>query len=84
MNDDIKRYTQIKEALKTSQTRLAQAQGARDVILKDLKKQFGCSTLKEAQEKLELLKKQQTTANKQFQEALDNFEEKWGDKLEIQ
>jgi hypothetical protein len=57
------------------------ASGAYDQGLAQLKKDFGCTTLEEAQKLLEKLKKDTELSRQNYQTALKTFEAKWGDKL---
>ncbi len=50
--------------------------------MRQLKKDFNCSTLEAAEKKLKLLENQEQTAEAAFEEAVEEFEEKWGDELE--
>jgi len=46
--------------------------------MKRLKEEFECSTLEDAKTKLKLLEKQEQKTKTEFEEAMEEFEEKWG------
>jgi hypothetical protein len=54
-----------------------QAKGARDQLLKRLKKEFGVSTLKEAKALLEKAKDKELAVAKEYTEVKKRFLKKW-------
>jgi len=48
-------------------------------VMKQLKKEFGCSTLNEAKRKLKQLEKQEVESKEKFDSAVEKFEEDWPD-----
>ena len=57
--------------------------GARDQLLKQLKKELQCKTLKEAERIVKRMEREAKEAEQKAETALEEFEEKWRDKLEI-
>ena len=58
------------------------AAGALEQVLKRLKKDFGCRTLKEAKAKLVALEEQERKAAKDYTAKKEEFEKKWKQVLE--
>jgi len=83
MNNDqiLKKYLRLKKDVETAQQRADRAQGALDQLMKTLKKDYDCSTLKQAKTKLKFLQKQEEKVREEFVEAVDKFEEKWEEHL---
>ena len=59
------------------------AQGRLEETEKRLKEEFEVDSLKDAEKLLEKLEKEETVAKEKFDDAMEDFEEKWGDKLEV-
>ncbi len=78
----LKKYTRLKKDVETAQQRKDRAQGALDQLMKTLEEDFNCSTLKQAQKKLTNLQEQEKDAKEDFVEAIEDFEEKWEEKLQ--
>jgi len=73
------RYLQIEKKVEAAQQEADQAEGAISELMKQLKKDFGCSSLSEAKRERKKLKKQAEESKAAFEKALDDFEEKWSD-----
>ena len=81
-NDQIlKKYMRLKKEVETAQQRKDRSQGALDQLKKNLEKDFECTSLKQAQKKLISLQKQEEEVKEEFVEAMEEFEEKWEEKL---
>ncbi len=78
----LKKYMRLKKDVETAQQRKDRAQGALDQLMKNLEKDFKCTTLKQAQKKLTNLQEQEEEMKENFVEAMEKFEEKWEDKLQ--
>lgn len=76
---ELKKYMDLKRRVEKAQQEADKAQGAFDQVMKELKKDFECSTLEEAKKKLVSLQKQEKKAKEAFEEAVEEFEEKWVD-----
>lgn len=72
-----KKYRQLKDDVENAKSEAARARGAQDQLMQRLKGDFGCSTLKEAEAKLEELQKESASLEKKFNKALADYEEKW-------
>lgn len=79
---DLKRYTELKRQVEQAQKAADRAEGALEQLEAQLKKDFNCSSIEEAEKKLKTLTREQQEAEEDFQTALEAFEEKWNDKLE--
>ena len=78
--DEFKRLQTKVESVKKE---VSQAEGALAEQMKRMKKEFGCSTLEEAETKLESLVKKAKKAEEKHISIRDDFMEKWGKELEI-
>ena len=72
----------LKDQVDTLQKKADKAEGALDTLLKELQRDFECSTLEEARKKLVALKRKSEQAKTRFEKQLSLFEEKWGDGLQ--
>jgi len=73
----LKKYMGLKKKVERAQQEADKAEGALEQVMKQLKKEFGCSTLEEAKKKLKVLEKQKQKAEKDFEIAVEEFEEEW-------
>ncbi len=76
-NTNLDEYIKLKKQVETAQQKVSQAEGALGEIMKQLKKEFGCDTLKEAKRKLKQLKKQEADSKEKFEDAIVEYKEKW-------
>lgn len=77
MND----YLKLKKKVDELRREADEAAGARNQIMKELKKTYGVETIDEAKRLLRKLEKKEKRLQREFDEALSEFEEKWKDKL---
>lgn len=77
----LKKLTQLKSKIDKAEKEYLMAQGALEEIKQNLKKEFKCSTLKEANALMRKLRKKQKAAEKEFNTGLEKFEEEWKDIL---
>lgn len=77
----IDKYLQIEKKVNQAQQEADQAEGAISELMKQLKKDFGCVSLSAAKKKRKQLKKQSEESEKAFEQALNEFEEKWSDEI---
>lgn len=73
----IKDYLALKKTVEEAQQNADKAEGALEQVMKQLKDDFGCSTLVEAKKKLKQLQKQEENITIEFEEAVESFEKKW-------
>ena len=73
------KYFSLKKKHSQAQQEADQAEGAEKEVMKQIKQEFSCKSLVEAQRKLKQLKKQEESSKKAFDEAFDEFEENWPD-----
>lgn len=57
--------------------RKQKSQGALDELLKRLKKEFGCSSIKEAKDMLEMKSEEERKAARKYTKMKRRFEKKW-------
>jgi len=81
MKDDLQSLTELKRKIGAAQARAERAAGVLDQILATLKREWGCSTIEEAKEKLKALTKRADRLSSEFREKSQKFEEVWGDEL---
>lgn len=82
MASSIDRFQKFTEQIQEFQREIDKAKGVLDHLLKQLKEEFACDSLETA---TKLLKKKEKTAKaveSELEEALDEFEERWGETLE--
>ena len=75
------KYLKLKGQVEEATQQANRAEGALGETMKQLKREFGCSTLSEAKKKLKQLKKEEETSKKKFDSAFEQFEEDWSGKL---
>jgi len=79
MTIKLDKYLALKRRVESAQQKADQADGAIGEVMKQLKKEFGCSTLNEAKRKLKQLEKQEVESKEKFDSAVEKFEEDWPD-----
>lgn len=79
--DPIKRYQEIKAKAEKLQREADRAAGIAEAKKAELKNEFGCNSLKEAKELLKQYETEEKETRAEFEKALADFEENWGDKL---
>ncbi len=77
----INKYLELKENVEEAERQANQAEGALGQVMKQLKTEFGCSTIEAANKKLKKLQQQVNVAEKSFNTAVEVFEEKWENEL---
>lgn len=76
------KYLKIKRKVDSAQQESNKVEGAFGEVMKQLKKEFKCSTIKEAEAELKERKKKRDKVGKKFDSAVEDFEEKWSDELD--
>ena len=71
------KYLQLKKQAQTAQQQADQAKGALNAVMQRLEKEFGCKNLTEAKRKLKELAEEESRLQKEFDEAVEEFEKKW-------
>lgn len=79
---DIDQYRQLKRKVDEARSTYERANGALSQLMEKLKEDFNCESIDEANELLQKKIKMRDSAEKEFQQALDQFNTKWADKLE--
>ena len=72
----------LKTKVEEAKTKQAKAKGALEQILKQIKKEFDCKTLKEAEALLKELKTKESKAKQKYEKALEEFQDKWQEQLD--
>lgn len=77
----IKDYLKLKKQVEQAKAQADKAEGALEQLFKTLKKDYGVNNLEGAKKKQKTLEKELNKLQKQFDNAYEEFKEKWGDKL---
>lgn len=83
VNTKLQKYMDLKKSVKEAERKANQAEGALQQVTKQLKKEFGCTSLEAAERKLKLLEKQKQKADIEFENDVAEFEEDWGKDSEL-
>jgi multidrug resistance efflux pump len=78
---DLNRYKKLKDEVANAQRVADRAQGALSQVMASIKEEYGCDTLPEAEALLKTLEKKAAKSEKEYHDALTEFERDWGDKL---
>jgi len=74
---DVEEYQTLKRCVETAQQDLNKAEGALTQLMNQLKKEFNCSTIEQAEKKLKELEKKQKQLEIEFNKQIKQFKEKW-------
>lgn len=78
---DLGKVEQLKKKTKKLESKVNRAEGELDGLKKQLVKEFDCDSLEEAEELLEKLEQEEKEAQEEFDEAYNEFTDKWEDVL---
>jgi len=78
---DLVRFGELKTRVEESKKELAKAEGALSEQMRRLEKDYGCTTVKEAKEKLKAMTAERSSLGKRYDKLLDSFTAEWEDKL---
>jgi len=81
-NTKLDKYLNLKKRVESAQQQADQAEGALGEIMGQIKEEFGCTSLKLAKIKLKQLEKARDISKKEFDDAVEKFEEDWSEELE--
>lgn len=70
-------YRKLKREVEEAKSEADRAKGALEHLMKRLKEEFKCDTLKEAKALLAELEGKETKALKIFEQLMEEYEEKW-------
>jgi len=73
------KFRQLKQAHEDAKTEAERAEGALTQLMSQLKQEFDCNSLEEAQEKLRKLQKKQAREKEVLETAVADYEKKWLD-----
>ena len=79
----VEKYQKLVNQVETIQRDINRAEGSLSTQLEKLKEEFDCNNIESAQKLLEKLKKDAAKNEKDFQTALENFEDKWSNVLNV-
>jgi hypothetical protein len=75
MSDNVNKILKLQKQLGNLKEEQIAAKSRRDVLLENLKKTFGCSSVEEATDKLASLEKDLTVLQKKLNKDIEAFEE---------
>ena len=78
---DLKKYEKLRTDVERLQRDRDRAEGALSQLMGQLKSEFDCNDLGEAESLLVKLKREQSKVEASFNQALEKFEERWENKL---
>lgn len=78
---DLKRYNQLKNEVDKLQREADRSEGALEQLMTKLKDEFECNTIGEAEELVLMLEKEANKAEKDYDKALEEFEEEFQEVL---
>jgi len=78
MDDNLRKYMELKKKVELAQQKADRAEGALQQVMNRLEEDFECSSVEDAEKKLKILEKQKQKAKEEFENAVEAFEEKWG------
>lgn len=81
MTNTLSRFMEIKKQTEEASSEYSEAQGAFSHIQKRIKKEFGCSSFKEAEALLSEMEKEETALSASLNKAMTKFEKAWKDHL---
>lgn len=70
-------YRRLKQDVEDAKSEAERSRGAHEQLVKRLKEEFGCDTVKEGKAKLKQLEAEAKQAEKEFQAAVKEYEKKW-------
>jgi len=74
---ELKRFEELKRKIEKIRKERDKAEGALDQVMVDLKEEFGCKTIKEAEARMAELKQDAEDSQEKYEAALEDFEKKW-------
>lgn len=77
----VEEYNQIKKKADDQRNSVAQAEGALNQMLADLKEKHGCSTIEEAEAALARLEAEEKELEAAYNQEVATYKEKWGELL---
>jgi len=81
MMNNIEKLEELKEQIIDKKTKIDRAIGGRDEAMRNLETKFKITSIKEAKQLQNKLKKEAAIAEEAFNEAESNFRKKWGESL---
>lgn len=77
----IEEYKRLKKKADKLKQEADEAAGAFNQIMQDLRKEYKVNSLEDAKKLLKKMEKEEARLQKEFDEAMADFEEKWNEKL---
>jgi len=82
VNTNLDKYLALKKQIRRVQQQGDEAKGAGDETMKQIKDEFGCTTLKQAKVKRKQLRKCKISSKRKLDIAIEQFEKDWPDETE--
>jgi predicted nuclease with TOPRIM domain len=73
----IQTYLRLKSDVETAKEQAQKAAGAREVLLKTLRSDFGCNSIEEANALSQRLQNELATLETKLEQAIDEYQRKW-------
>jgi multidrug resistance efflux pump len=77
MSFNEEQFKSLRRQVESTRAEAERAKGAMNQIKADLKKEFGCSTIKEAKAKLESIQEELRTAEFHLSQMMADYKSKW-------
>ena len=81
MTISVEEFNRLKKHAEDKRNEVAMAEGGLKQVMSDLKENFGCETIEQAQAKLAELELQEKAAETAYNTELEAYKTKWGDQL---
>jgi len=81
MSTDLEKYLQLKRQAEAANQQADKAEGALEMELSRLQKEFHCDSIEQAEKRLRIKSRKRDKSKKKFERAIADFEKKWGEKL---
>ena len=78
----LENFEKLKRQISRLREERIKAEGAMTQLLKQMREQFGCSSVEEARGLLSKVEKEMKELEKRFQDEYRRFTEEWGEELE--
>jgi len=78
---DMKKFGELKNAVDKWRKERDKAEGALSQLLSTLKDEYGCSSVEDAEAKIDELLKEVEDLERKFNDMMNSFEARWSDEL---
>jgi len=77
MSIDERKLLDLKEQVEEAKIKVSELTGQQTALMKQLKEEFGCTTIEQAQKKLETMEKEITVLDKKIEEGVQELKTKY-------